>query len=112
MRRTFLGTAIAVVGLVLLAMPPGRGPSIEQMFVARTQAAAHTENVCVLPGGDDFQAAAAQEQSPAAAQAARLTVPTASDTSADFPPVRMVVDPYPQLQRRRRGSRQRPRHDE
>ena len=95
MRRTFLSTAIAVVGLVLLAMPSGRGPSIEQMFVARTQAAAHTENVCVLPGGDDFQAAAAQEQSPAAAQAARLTVPTASDTSADLPPVRMVVDPYP-----------------
>ena len=95
MRRTFLSTAIAVVGLVLLAMPPGRGPSIEQMFVARTQAAAHTENVCVLPGGDDFQAAAAQEQSPAAAQAARLTVPAASDTSADLPPVRMVVDPYP-----------------
>jgi len=95
MRRTFLSTAIALAGLVLLAVPRGRGPSIEQMFVARTQAAAHTENVCVLPGGDDFQAAAAQEQSPAAAQAARLTVPTASDTSADLPPVRMVVDPYP-----------------
>ena len=79
---------------MLLAVPRG-GPSVEQMFVARTQAAAHTENVCVLPGGDDFQAAAAQEQSPAAAQAARLTVPTASDTSADLPPVRMVVDPYP-----------------
>ena len=95
MRRTFLSTAIALAGLVLLAVPRGRGPSIEQMFVARTQAAAHTENVCVLPGGDDFQAAAAQEHSPAAAQAARLTVPTASDTSADLPPVRMVVDPYP-----------------
>ena len=95
MRRTFLSTAIALAGLVLLAVPRGRGPSIEQMFVARTQAAAHTENVCVLPGGDDFQAAAAQEQSPAAAQAARLAVPTASDTSADLPPVRMVVDPYP-----------------
>ena len=95
MRRTFLSTAIAVAGLVLLAVPRGGGPSVEQMFVARTQAAVHTENVCVLPGGDDFQAAAAQEQSPAAAQAARLTVPTASDTSADLPPVRMVVDPYP-----------------
>jgi len=95
MRRTFLSTAIALAGLALLAVPRGRGPSIEQMFVARTQAAAHTENVCVLPGGDDFQAAAAQEQTPAAAQAARLAVPTASDTSADLPPVRMVVDPYP-----------------
>jgi DNA-binding beta-propeller fold protein YncE len=94
MRRTFLSTTIAVVGLVLLAVPRG-GPSVEQLFVARTQAAAHTENICVLPGGDDFQSAAAQEQSPAAAQAARLTVPTASDTSADLPPVRMVVDPYP-----------------
>jgi DNA-binding beta-propeller fold protein YncE len=95
MRRIFLSTMMSVAGLLLLTAPHGRGPSIEQMFVARTQAAAHTGNVCVLPGGDDFEAAAAQEQSPAAAQAARLAVPTASDTSADLPPVRMVVDPYP-----------------
>ena len=62
MRRTFLSTAIAVVGLVLLAVPPGRGPSIEQMFVARTQAAAGHRDSARCRGGDDRRPTAAQEQ--------------------------------------------------
>jgi DNA-binding beta-propeller fold protein YncE len=96
MRRSSFVTVALVAGLLTLALPTGRDPSIEQMFVAQTQAAAESGNICILPGGnDDFEAAAGQEQNPAAAQAARLAIPKSSDTSADLPPVRMVMDPYP-----------------
>jgi DNA-binding beta-propeller fold protein YncE len=93
MRRFLLNIFVAAVGLLLVAVPRA-GRSVEQLFVAQTQAA--DASTCVLPGGnDDLQAAAAQELGPAAAQAARLAVPTSNDTSADLAPLRMVVDPYP-----------------
>jgi DNA-binding beta-propeller fold protein YncE len=89
MRRTFLSTAIAVAGLVLLAVPPGRGPSIEQLFVAQTEAASEGHATCTMPPLPPSSEEDGQEQP-------RLAVPTSSDqTGGDLPPVRMVVDPYP-----------------
>src|SRR4051794_28692203 len=86
MRRLLSSTGLAVIGLVVLAIPHGRGPSIEQMFVAQTQAAAERDATCTMPPLE--VADGAQEQN-------RLAIPTSSDTSADLAPVRMVVDPYP-----------------
>lgn len=93
MRRFLFNIFVLAVALLLVAVPRA-GRSVEELFVAQTQAA--DANTCMLPGGnDDFQAAAAQELNPAAAQAARLAVPASNDTSADLAPLRMVVDPYP-----------------
>ena len=84
MRRILLSTVISVGGLMLLAVPHGRGPSIEQMFVAQTQAAADRNATCTMPPLGD----SGQEQ--------RLAIPTSSNhDGGDLPPVRMVVDPYP-----------------
>jgi DNA-binding beta-propeller fold protein YncE len=83
MRHFFLSMFAAVTGLLLLALPYGRGASIEQMFVAQTQAAAETDSTCTMPpldGGGQGQA---------------FAVPTTGDLSGDLPPVRMVMDPYP-----------------
>jgi len=93
--RPLVIAAAFASGVLLLAAAHGRAPSVEQMFVAQTHAAAASENVCVLGDADDrgAQAQAAQGQNPAAAQAARLAATV--DTSSDLPPVRMVVDPYP-----------------
>ncbi len=95
MRHFFLSMFAAVTGLLLLALPHGRGASIEQMFVAQTQAAAETDSTCTMPPLDGD----GQEQTPAsaaAAQAKRLAVPANSDAAGgDLPPVRMVLDPYP-----------------
>ena len=88
MRRILLSTLISVVGLVLLAVPHGRGPSIEQMFVAQTQAASETDATCTMPPLAPLSNDG-QEQP-------RLAIPTSRDsTTGDLPPVRMVVDPYP-----------------
>jgi DNA-binding beta-propeller fold protein YncE len=85
MRRIYLSTTIAVAGMVLLAGPQGRGPSIEQLFVAQTQAASDSNATCTMPPlREDGQ------------EPQRLAVPTSSDQAGgDLPPVRMVVDPYP-----------------
>jgi len=84
MRRLLLTTASAAAALLLLALPDG--PSIEQLFVAQTEAASTTDATCTMP---PLEIDGAQEQ-------ARLTVPKSSDNGgADLAPVRMVVDPYP-----------------
>ena len=83
MRRSAFCTIAFVIGFWLVSAPGGRGPSIEQMFVARTQAATEADAYCLMPGTDD-------NQEP------RLAVPTNSDpVGGDIAPVRMVVDPYP-----------------
>jgi DNA-binding beta-propeller fold protein YncE len=88
MRRILLSTLILVTALVFLAVPHGRGPSIEQMFVAQTQAASETDATCTMPPLNPLNEDG-QEQ-------ARLAIPTSRDsTTGDLPPVRMVVDPYP-----------------
>src|SRR5947208_7846803 len=92
MRRVLLVTGGVIASVALLTVPHGRGPSLEQMFVAQTQAAVESDHVCVM-GTEDDQTAPPQGQNAAAAQAARLSATV--DTSSDLPPVRMVVDPYP-----------------
>lgn len=84
MRRFLLSVSAALAGLGLLAVPHGRSRSIEQLFVAQTQAASASDAICTMPPlGED-----GQEQ--------RLAIPASSDQGgADLAPVRMVVDPYP-----------------
>jgi len=75
---------IAGVGLVT----PSSGPSIEDMFVATTQAADETEGaICLIPDGVDGPGFSRTEQ---------IAIPKSSNADGgDLPPVRMVVDPYP-----------------
>jgi len=81
-RRWLLSTLVVAVALWVISFSK-RGASVEQMFVAKTQAAVASESICLMPD--------AQEPG----QPQRLVVPQATDTSADLAPVRMVVDPYP-----------------
>jgi len=99
MRRAPVIAAAAVVGLGVLSIPHG-GPSIEQMFVAQTQAATAADNVCLMPGADDDDVlqAPAQERPAAPRAEAQLNVPQPENPDVlqgDVAPVRMVVDPYP-----------------
>ena len=83
MRRRLLTTAIIVLGLWVVLPPGGRVPSVEEIFVAQTRAAAETDTTCAMPERSDSD----QE---------RIAVPTATSVpGGDLPPVRMVVDPYP-----------------
>ena len=83
--RRAAAAAAALVGVGVLSIPHGRGPSVEEMFVAKTQAAADAENVCLMPPGDDEY-----QQRPG------IAIPESSDDlGGDLAPVRMVVDPYP-----------------
>ena len=80
MRRRIITTLVFIAGLCLVT--PSPGPSVEEMFVATTQAASEAEGtVCVMP--DTVQ------------EPSRLVVPKSSNEGGDIPPVRMVVDPYP-----------------
>jgi DNA-binding beta-propeller fold protein YncE len=81
MRRLVTSIAVAV-GVSLVGVPAGRGPSVEDMFVATTEAAAEADgSLCLMPDAGDAQ---------------QLAIPERSDTEGgDIPPVRMVVDPYP-----------------
>lgn len=85
--RNRLITSIVLVTGVCFVMP-SRAPSVEDMFVAATEAAADAEGtLCMTPG-------AAESVGPLAA--AQIAIPTTSDPAGgDLPPVRMVVDPYP-----------------
>jgi DNA-binding beta-propeller fold protein YncE len=83
MRRSVVSTTAFVIGLWLVSARPWGGPSVDQMFVAQTEAAADADALCMMPGTDDVQEP-------------RLAVPASSDAAGgDLPPVRMVVDPYP-----------------
>jgi DNA-binding beta-propeller fold protein YncE len=83
MRRSVVSTTAFVIGLWLVSARPWGGPSVDQMFVAQTEAAADADALCMMPGIDDVQEP-------------RLAVPASSDAAGgDLPPVRMVVDPYP-----------------
>jgi DNA-binding beta-propeller fold protein YncE len=93
-RRSVLSTIAFVLAFWLVSAPHWRGHSVEQAFVAQTQAAAESDALCTMPPldetGQDPPGAAA------AAQAQRLSVPTNTGLpGADLPPVRMVLDPYP-----------------
>jgi len=90
-RRPMLTIAAAVTALWLIAIPTGL-PSVEDRFVATTQAAETTEGaMCTMP-----DAAPGIEAIAADAQASQIAIPKRSDAEGgDLPPVRMVVDPYP-----------------
>ena len=92
MRRRIVASIAIAAGAWLVAVPAGRAPSVEDMFVATTEAAAEAEgSLCLMPGADD---AAGGLGVPDAAQ--QIAIPRRSDTEGgDIPPVRMVVDPYP-----------------
>lgn len=88
MRPSFT-TALFVIGLWVAVVPPDRGPSVQDLFVAEVQAAAESEMVCLMPD-------AAPGESVAASSQGGLVVPATSNVEGgDLPPVRMVVDPYP-----------------
>jgi DNA-binding beta-propeller fold protein YncE len=77
-----VATSIAfAAGAWLTAFPAGRAPSVQDVFVATTEAAADAEGMlCLMPDADTQQ----------------IAVPARSDSEGgDIPPVRMVVDPYP-----------------
>ncbi len=79
MRRVVTAIAVAAAAW-LVAVPAGRAPSVEDVFVATTEAAAQVEGVCLMPDADRQQ----------------IAIPTRSDAEGgDIAPVRMVVDPYP-----------------
>ena len=89
MQRPLFRTVVLAIGLWLVAVPPGRGPSVENLFVAEMQAAAESEMVCLMPEAGPGESVAAFNQGGIAVPA------TSSAGGGDLPPVRMVVDPYP-----------------
>ena len=88
MRRRILTTAAAAAALWLVALPAGRAPSVEDMFVATTEAAEDADGaMCMMPEAADAARGGGGQQ---------IAIPTRSDAEGgDLPPVRMVVDPYP-----------------
>jgi DNA-binding beta-propeller fold protein YncE len=97
MRRRVMTLFVLLVGLGLIA--PSREASIQDMFVATTEAAEEAEGaMCLMPDGDlaDAEYGLAPMGEDATGQPQRLAIPKRSDgEGGDIPPVRMVVDPYP-----------------
>src|SRR5258707_2535312 len=83
MYRRLMTSCMFVAGVCLVA--PGRGRSVEEVFVAAAQAAEDTEGaMCMMPDGVD------------GAEGSQIAIPKSSNVDGgDLPPVRMVVDPYP-----------------
>jgi len=92
-RRRVLLTLATVVGLSIVTIPSG-APSLEEMFVATTQAAEEAEGaLCLMPEANDGARGSSRADD---GQATQIAIPTRSDAEGgDLPPVRMVVDPYP-----------------
>ena len=104
--RRIITTCVLIAGACLFM--PARGPSIEQMFVATTQAADETEGaMCLMPEAVDGPAEAGHHDSVGGSSSdevsgfgrtdgQQLAIPKSSNIEGgDLPPVRMVVDPYP-----------------
>jgi DNA-binding beta-propeller fold protein YncE len=104
-RRRILTSCLFIAGVCLAT--PGRTPSIEDMFVAATQASEETEGaMCLMPEGVDGAGAdaarpytinsAGRRFSGADETQQPIAIPKSSNADGgDLPPVRMVVDPYP-----------------
>jgi hypothetical protein len=92
MRRRMVTSIAVAAGVWLVGVPSGRGLSVDDMFVATTEAAAEAEDsLCLMPDAGD---AVGGRGVPDSAQ--QIAIPERSDTEGgDIPPVRMVVDPYP-----------------
>jgi len=93
LRRRVVIPFVLLLGLWLI-LPP-RQPSLPDVFVATTEAAAEAEGeMCLMPDADPAEAR--YRGGDDTGQPPRLTVPKRSDAEGgDIPPVRMVVDPYP-----------------
>jgi DNA-binding beta-propeller fold protein YncE len=81
--RQLIASIVCIAGVCLVT--PGRGRSVEDVFVAAAQAAEDTEGaMCMMPDGVD------------GAEGSQIAIPKSSNADGgDLPPVRMVVDPYP-----------------
>src|SRR2546423_2810601 len=92
MRRRLVTSIAVAVGVSLVGVPAGRGPSVEDVFVATTGAAAEADgSICLMPDAGDAVGGRGVLD-----PAQQLAIPERSDTEGgDIPPVRMVVDPYP-----------------
>jgi DNA-binding beta-propeller fold protein YncE len=88
-RRRFITSVVLAAGVCLVA--PAPGPSVEDVFVATTQAATETgDSICMMPDGSEDGGTGGVEPP------AQIAIPKSSDSQGgDLPPVRMVVDPYP-----------------
>src|SRR5438876_8403194 len=79
-RQRIITTLVFIAAVSLIA--PAPSPSVEDVFVATTEAASEAEGaVCLMPE--------------AASPTSQLVIPKSSNEGGDIPPVRMVVDPYP-----------------
>ena len=99
--RRMLTALAAVVASWVIAIPTG-APSVEEAFVATTQAAEQAEGaMCMMPGGDDLNAPDIDPSHVVSGLSGtdgdqQIAIPKRSDAEGgDLPPVRMVVDPYP-----------------
>jgi hypothetical protein len=81
MRRRAIRFIAVAAGAWLVFAPAGRLTSVQDVFLATTEAAAGAEGtLCLMPDGD----------------AQQIAIPTRSDAEGgDTPPIRMVLDPYP-----------------
>jgi DNA-binding beta-propeller fold protein YncE len=95
-RRRVTTTFAIAAGLWLVA-PAGRAPSVEDMFVATTEAAEEAEGaMCAMPDESDSEVRLASQTSQSDQTVRPIAIPQRSDAEGgDIPPVRMVVDPYP-----------------
>jgi hypothetical protein len=92
MRRRVVTSIAVAAGVWLVGVHAGREPSVEDVFVATTEAAAEADgDLCLMPDAADAVGARAVLE-----PAQQIAIPERSDTQGgDIPPVRMVVDPYP-----------------
>lgn len=96
MHRRFITTVATAIGLWVVAIPGGRAPSVEELFVATTDAAGQADGaMCMMPDAPDVSETADRPEAQAG-QTPAIAIPKRSDAEGgDLPPVRMVVDPYP-----------------
>jgi DNA-binding beta-propeller fold protein YncE len=98
-RRRAITAIVFVLGACVIT--PIRTPSVEDMFVATTEAASEAEGaMCLMPEGDgDGPPKGGHHPYSVASDFSRTTeqlvIPKSSNEGGDIPPVRMVVDPYP-----------------
>src|SRR6516164_1755714 len=91
MQRGMVTIAATAAGVWLATAPARRPPSVQDAFVATTEAAAAADGaMCLMPDASDVVSSAGGSDTQ------QIAIPTRSDAEGgDLPPVRMVVDPYP-----------------
>jgi DNA-binding beta-propeller fold protein YncE len=91
MQRGMVTIAATAAGVWLATAPARRPPSVQDAFVATTEAAAAADGaMCLMPDASDAVSGAGGSDTQ------QIAIPARSDAEGgDLPPVRMVVDPYP-----------------